>query len=84
MMGMVPAGTFRNRSFCSKDTAMDKDIDPIIQDLIYDPQTSGGLLFAIGPKNAETCVERMNQQGVAAAIVGCVGQDHSCGNLVVT
>ncbi len=84
MIGMVPAGTFRNRSFCSNDTTMDKGIDPIVQDLMFDPQTSGGLLFSIGSKDAEACVERMNQRGVAAAIVGTVGQDHSCGNLVVT
>lgn len=84
MMGMVPAGAYRNRSFCSKDITMDKSIDPIIQDLIFDPQTSGGLLFSIHPKYAETCVERMNKRGIIAAIVGKVDQDHSCGNLVVT
>lgn len=84
MIGMVPAGTFRNRSFCKKDTTMDKGIDPIVQDLMFDPQTSGGLLFSIGSNNAKACVERMNQRGIAAAIVGTVGQDHSCGNLVVT
>ena len=84
MMGLVPGGTFRNRSFCSKDTFMDEGIDPIVQDLIFDPQTSGGLLFSMGQNEAETCVERMNQGGVAATIVGKVGQEHSCGNLIVT
>jgi selenide,water dikinase len=84
IMGLVPGGTFRNRSFCSKDTFMGKEIDPIVQDLIFDPQTSGGLLFSIGQNEAETCVERMHQNGVAAAIVGKVGLDHSCGNLIVT
>lgn len=84
MMGLVPGGTFRNRSFCSKNTFLDKGIEPIVQDLIFDPQTSGGLLFSIGKSEAETCVERMNQKGVAAAIVGKVGLDHSCGNLIVS
>jgi selenide,water dikinase len=83
MIGMVPAGTFRNRTFCSKDTTMDKGIDPIVQDLMFDPQTSGGLLFSIDQKDAPACVERMNKNGIPATIVGKVGQDHSCGNLII-
>jgi selenide,water dikinase len=83
MMGMVPAGAYRNRTFCGKNIDIATGIDAITQDLIFDPQTSGGLFFSIAANDAEACVHRMNEEGVAAAVVGEVGADHTCGGLTV-
>lgn len=84
MMGMVPAGAYRNRSFCGQNIDINSGIDAITQDLMFDPQTSGGLFFSIAENDAPACVRRMNEEGVAAAVVGEVGEDHSCGGLIVT
>ncbi len=83
MMGMVPAGAYRNRTFCGKNIDIATGIDAITQDLMFDPQTSGGLFFSIAANDAEACVHRMNEEGVAAAVVGEVGADHTCGGLIV-
>ena len=82
-MGLVPAGAYRNRSFCGAKVHMDKSIDAITQDLMFDPQTSGGLIFSIKAIHAEECVDRMNERGVLAAMVGEVGEDNSCGSITI-
>jgi len=46
-MGIIPAGAYRNRFHVEKDVFYDKSVDEVILDLINDPQTSGGLMFAL-------------------------------------
>lgn len=41
-----------------------------MQEIMLDPQTSGGLLFAVHPSDAKKMLEELKQQGIAAAIVG--------------
>ena len=38
--------------------------------LLYDPQTSGGLLVAVDPSLVETAVEALRRAGVLVARVG--------------
>ncbi len=52
-MGMVPAGAHRNRSFRSAMVALASSVDPILQDILYDPQTSGGLCIVVAPAAAQ-------------------------------
>jgi selenide,water dikinase len=40
--------------------------------MLYDPQTSGGLLLAIGPDEADSAVEALSRAGVTAHPVGGV------------
>ena len=42
-MGLVPAGTYKNRGY-SMDKVEAGGISPVYLDILYDPQTSGGLL----------------------------------------
>lgn len=46
-MGIIPAGAYSNMEFYKADVAVSEGVDPVILDLIYDPQTSGGLLVSI-------------------------------------
>ena len=43
-----------------------------MQDILYDPQTSGGLLFALPEKDAEDCLRKLRDHIPQAAIVGYV------------
>ena len=43
-MGIIPAGMYRNKEYISKDVNI-IDVDTAIEDILYDPQTSGGLLI---------------------------------------
>jgi selenide,water dikinase len=69
-IGLVPAAARHNRQFREKMVALPPSFDPIVRDILFDPQTSGGLLLGCAEKTAEQLCHRLNQAGVMAAIVG--------------
>jgi selenide,water dikinase len=52
-------------------------------DLIFDPQTSGGLLITLNKKQAKACVEKMKTKGTSAWIIGEITKDSQDGFLRV-
>jgi len=72
-MGLVPGGAHRNREFRQQMVAFDPKIDAVMQDVLFDPQTSGGLLISVAGAQAEDLVEALHKAGVTdAARVGKV------------
>ena len=71
-MGLIPAGAYRNRDFAQKSVTVRGDVSRTMQDLLYDPQTSGGLLMAVDPADAEACLRELRDAIPAAAQVGYV------------
>ena len=70
-MGLIPAGAYNNRSFRGSFVEFGAEVSQRMQDLLFDPQTSGGLLIAVAPGDAEQLVHALRTGGVeAAAIVG--------------
>ncbi len=70
-MGRVPGGTTRNRDFRINMVDIDKNVSRVMLDILFDPQTSGGLLMAVPATNAEPLIKRMHQEGIKeAAIIG--------------
>ena len=70
-MGLVPAGTARNREFCSCRVEISGDISNEKMDILYDAQTSGGLLISIEGEKAQRLLEQLHAKGVQpAAIIG--------------
>ncbi len=63
-MGLVPAGSHRNRDFYSPCLDGHENCDPLYLDLLSDAQTSGGLLIAVGKEK----VDVFEQQLTAAAL----------------
>ncbi len=80
-MGMVPAGAHKNRAFFKDSTHIGEQIDLAIVDLMFDPQTSGGLLISLNKKDAKVCVEKMKGQGVNACVIGEITDGHDTGFL---
>ena len=75
-MGFVPGGTARNRDFRLKMVDIDKNVSKVMVDILFDPQTSGGLLMSIPASDAEPLVKRMRREGIVdAAIIGEVGTE---------
>ena len=75
-MGLVPGGTYRNRDFRIHQVDMDPNGSPYLLDILFDPQTSGGLLIAVPEEKAEEMVKRLKERGVnEAAIIGEVVND---------
>ena len=71
-MGLIPAGAYRNRAYAESGVFVRGNISLAMQDILYDPQTSGGLLFAITEAEAESCLTQLKQTIPDAAIIGYV------------
>ena len=72
-IGLVPAGAYRNRDFRSPMVVMAAGVDPLLVDILYDPQTSGGLLIGCPEEQAVSLARRLVEEGVmTAAIIGQV------------
>ena len=71
-MGLIPAGAYRNRQYAQAGVAVRGNISLAMEDILYDPQTSGGLLFAIAGGEAEECLAQLKQTIPDAAIIGYV------------
>ena len=70
-MGMVPGGTYKNREFREAMVDMGPGIDPLLRDIMYDPQTSGGLLICVAGDSAAELVSALHEKGIGqAAIIG--------------
>jgi len=76
-MGLVPAGTGKNRESVAAVLRIADGADPLRVDLALDPQTSGGLLAALPPEPAGRLVRRLGGAAVVGrAVAGEAGAVH--------
>lgn len=73
-MGLVPEGTYRNKNYQKQEVSLGKGISEAVEDLIFDPQTSGGLLACVEAAYAEEILAALENKGLAtaAAVIGRV------------
>ena len=71
-MGFIPAGAYRNREYAEAGVKNISNVSRALQDIFYDPQTSGGLMIALDAKEAEQCLAEMRKVIPQAAIIGYV------------
>lgn len=70
-LGLIPGGAYRNSDYLKDKVFFEPGISQVEQAILFDPQTSGGLLFAIAPEKARIAVDRLNgQSGNAVSIIG--------------
>ena len=70
--GFIPAGAYRNREYAEAGVKNISNVSRALQDIFYDPQTSGGLMIALDAKEAEQCLDEMRKVIPQAAIIGYV------------
>jgi len=67
--GLCPGGLSKNRDFYSPSLTINGDVSASTMDILFDPQTSGGLLIALAPEKAEPLQEKLRQAGVEEAVI---------------
>ena len=70
-MGLVPEGAYRNRE--GRGHCLRGELSPLMLDLLFDPQTSGGLLAALPEGEAEAALAALHAASVPAWIIGETG-----------
>lgn len=77
-MGLVPAGSYNNREYTGH--LVDRmQVADVYYDLLYDPQSSGGLLFSIPQEQADLAMQRLKEAELdtKAAIIGEVREQRA-------
>ncbi len=70
--GLVPGGAYSNREYRENMLDIEMNIEEWMLDILFDPQTSGGLLIAAPEAIAGDMVDRIRKQGFPAA--GIIGE----------
>ena len=71
-MGLLPAGSYANKHYCSQHVHVDKNVDTLLADLIFDAQTSGGMVLAVPEDQVEEACSILSEQGDLCASIGRV------------
>lgn len=71
-MGIIPAGAYDNKEHLGNKVTFDNSLRPEEQMIMFDPQTSGGLLIAVTGTLADRLVEDLASRGVPSAVIGRV------------
>jgi selenide,water dikinase len=72
--GYLPGGLKNNANFIGGCVDFDPAISQDVRNLMFDPQTSGGLLLVVSEKDSAALLEKLTERGVPARQVGSVVQ----------
>jgi selenide, water dikinase len=75
-MGLIPPGSQRNRKYRQEKVAFAEGVPEWMQWLLFDSQTSGGLMLAVAEEKTEKALQRLHEKGaVLASVVGKVVEE---------
>lgn len=77
-MGLIPAGAYANRRHVGENIKFEEKIPDDIKDILFDPQTSGGLLISLPEEQAELLLKELANTPTKFALIGKVveKEDH--------
>ncbi len=67
-MGLIPIGAYKNRDFRQQMVSFDEAVPRTLQDVLFDPQTSGGLLISVSEAEGNDLVTALKHGGIADAV----------------
>ncbi len=83
-LGLIPRGAHANRCFIGDDVSFEAGVPLAIQDIMFDPQTSGGLLIAVPEVRLQTLMDKLAEYGVREArVIGRITDEIPAGKILV-
>lgn len=75
-MGIIPGGMYRNKEYFEKDVRLlSSSVQEALMDVLYDPQTSGGLLISLPAAQSIQMTEALKKSGsLGYQIIGTVSE----------
>lgn len=68
-LGLVPEGTYNNKAYLEGKYEL-KGIPEWLEDILFDPQTSGGLLISCASEEASVLLSKLNELELKSQIIG--------------
>lgn len=76
--GIISGGIERNMEHSSECVTIAEDVSEEIIPVLYDPQTSGGLLISVPGEKADALISRLKERGIEhASIIGRITSEHT-------
>lgn len=74
--GIVPGGTLNNQSHFSSHVSFDEGVSSVIRIILFDAQTSGGLLFTVPAEEKDKILTQLKSRDIqhASYIGNCLGK----------
>ena len=73
-MGLIPAGAYNNKKYIGNKVNMDEGVPGYLQDILFDPQTSGGLLMSLPSIEAQKVLSALESSKLQYGIIGYVSE----------
>ncbi len=73
LTGLIPGGLYRNRKYVSERCTFNQSVKPVYRDIIFDPQTSGGLIISLPENDSIKLLDDLKMNGITiSSIIGRV------------
>lgn len=69
-MGLIPAGAYSNKNYLGDNVSFDENVPEAIRDILYDPQTSGGLLISVPKELSDELMKALKNLPTKYGIIG--------------
>lgn len=69
-MGLIPAGAYSNKNYLGDNVSFDENVPEAIRDILYDPQTSGGLLISVPKELSGELMKALKNLPTKYGIIG--------------
>lgn len=69
-MGLIPAGSYSNMNFIGDKVVINNNVSQEMKDILFDPQTSGGLLISVEASKAERLIRALKDSPTEYSIIG--------------
>lgn len=82
-MGIIPAGCYTNQEHMKERTTFNEDVPVFIRDIMFDPQTSGGLLITVAENRLDILTQALQKRDVGCAVIGRLWAGDASGKILV-